>query len=100
MPARYQVVPLPVTNAAEDSAGEDEHLPPRAITPQAQMCLWLVYISQGTAFVFPFSSFPTKKNPQNLKSKVEVLITSWVRERSERRQAKEMQRKRCWAKDL
>lgn len=51
-------------NAAEDSAGEDEQFPPRAITPQAQMCLWLVYISQGTAFVFPFSSFPTKKTPQ------------------------------------
>lgn len=51
-------------NAVEDSAGKDEQFPLRAITPQAQMCLWLAYISQGTAFVSPFSSFPNKNPPK------------------------------------
>lgn len=71
--------------------------PPGAVITQAQMCLWLVYISQGTAFVFPFSSFPNKqqqkKPTQNLKSEVEALIASWVRERSERKQAQQTQGK-------
>lgn len=55
--------PLSAT-AVEESAGRDGQFPPGAVITQAQMCLWLVYTSQGTAFVFPFSSFPYNKKKQ------------------------------------
>lgn len=56
--------------AAKESAGRDGQFPPGAIIAQAQMRLWLVYISQGTVFVFPFSSFTNKKKKTNPKLEV------------------------------
>lgn len=55
--------PPPSTNSrGEQSAGRAGQLPPGAVIAPPQMCLWLVYTSQGTtAFVFPFSSSPNKK---------------------------------------
>lgn len=58
---RVRLFPSLSATTAEESAGRDGQFPPGAVIAQAQMCLWLVYISQGTAFVFPFSSFPNKK---------------------------------------
>lgn len=49
--------PLSAT-AVEESAGRDGQFSPGAVITLAQIRLWLVYINQGTAFVFPFSSFP------------------------------------------
>lgn len=60
--AGCQVVPTLSATAAEESTVRDGEFSPGAVIMQAQMCRWLLYISQGTAFVLPFSSFPSKKS--------------------------------------
>lgn len=47
----------------------------------------------GHCFCFSLLILCKQKNPQTLKSDVESLIVSWVRERSERRQARQTQGK-------